>query len=116
MDDDLGVAGRLELVAARDEALAQLAIIVDLAVENDGVAAGLVGDGLLAAAEIDDREAPHAERAAVIEELAVVVGAAMEDGTIHRGERAADRFRRAEVVGRRDESVNATHGLASDQR
>jgi hypothetical protein len=53
--DRFGVARRREGVAARDEVFAQRAVVVDLAVEDDGVALVFIADGLLAAAEVDDR-------------------------------------------------------------
>ena len=62
---DLGVAAAAQHVAARLELLAQRRVVVDLAVLRRPDAAALVGEGLVAALDVDDREPPGAERAAV---------------------------------------------------
>jgi hypothetical protein len=54
MDDDLGVAARAEHVTQRDELRNQLAIVVDLAVEDDDHRAVLVEKRLLAGLQVDD--------------------------------------------------------------
>ena len=59
--DDLGVGRRREAVAARHELAPQLAVVVDLAVEDDPDRAVLVGDRLLAGLEVDDGQPAHAE-------------------------------------------------------
>ncbi len=62
MHDDFGVGVRSELVAARDQALPDLAIVVDLAVEDQLHGAVLVADRLVGGgAQIDDAEAAEAE-------------------------------------------------------
>ena len=65
---------------------------------------------LLAAAEIDDRQPAHAHGAALVDVAAVLVGTAMEDGAIHRGERGAGALGIAEIAGSGDESVDPAHG------
>ena len=62
MDDDLGV-GMIggEAVAGALELLAQLDVIVDLAVEDDGDGLVLVEDRLLAGGDVDDGEPPRPE-------------------------------------------------------
>ena len=54
-----------ETMALGLELGAQLAVVVDLAVEEDGDATVLVENRLMAAGQIDDRKAPHAERHAI---------------------------------------------------
>ena len=51
-----------EMVAARLEIAAQLAMVVDLAVEDDPDRAVFVGHRLVAAGAIDDRQTAMAER------------------------------------------------------
>ena len=51
---------------------AQLAIVVDLAVENDGDAVVFVEGRLFAGDEIDDREPTHAERDAARDKQALL--------------------------------------------
>src|SRR4051794_19563536 len=63
---------------------AQLAVVVDLAVLNDGDAAILAGDRLVAVLEVDDRESPHRQRDAALMEDAIAVGSAMRQSRVHR--------------------------------
>ena len=107
--DGFGVAGGLERVAARQEAFTQRAVVVNLAVEDDPVAPIAAGDRLLAARQIDDREAAHADGAALVDVLPILVGAAMVDGAIHRVERGAGALGIADVTGGGDEAVDAAH-------
>ena len=72
-------------MAARLEVGAQLAIVVDLAVEDDPDGAVLVADRLVAAGEVDDAAAaacPRPTRAVDVD--AFVVGAPVNDGLTHR--------------------------------
>src|SRR5205085_1724228 len=62
VDDRLGVAVGSEHMAAPFERAAQLAVVVDLAVEHDPDRAVFVRDGLLSVAEVDDAQPPHADR------------------------------------------------------
>ncbi len=91
MKQHLGVAGSSEAAAARLEIAAQLDPVEDLAVEGDGRAAVGEGHGLAAVAEADDRQAGMAEAAAVGDEVAVLVGAAMPDGAHHAHEKGLAR-------------------------
>ena len=75
-----GVTGARELVA-------QLGVVVDLAVLDDDDAAVLVRDRLVAAGEVDDREAPRAERDLAVDVLAAAVGAAVDELGAHRAKR-----------------------------
>ena len=73
------MAGPLELVP-------QLAVVVELAVLDDGDAAVLVRDRLVAGREVDDREPTRCEPHAVVEEGAVRVGPAVDERPAHRRE------------------------------
>ena len=70
-------------VPAPLEIAPQLLVVVDLAVEDDPDRAVLVRDRLVAAVEIDDAEAAHAERDAVADVHTLIVGAAMRHGAAH---------------------------------
>src|SRR5690606_17757081 len=83
-------------VAPPDQPVPELAVVVDLAVEDDRDGAVFVGDGLAAAAQVDDAEPPHAEADAVGREESVLV-------------RAATRDRRGHPAGSR-QWVRARHG------
>ena len=63
--DGLGIGIRVERVPVRDELRAQLAVVVDLAVEDHPDGAVFVANRLVAAGEVDDAQAAHAERRAI---------------------------------------------------
>src|SRR5687767_11963816 len=68
VEDRFGVRVRAEAVSLRFEAWSQRGVVVDLAVEDDPQRAVLVGHGLLAAFEVDDRQSLHADRGAIVHE------------------------------------------------
>ena len=106
MRDQRRVAGARDRVALRRELPAELAEVVDLAVE-DGSDAGLLAlDGLVAGDEIDDREPAVAEHAAAVRGDGAVVGAAVHERGVHRLDERG--------VGRRprQESADPAHGLS----
>ncbi len=105
MDDRFGVAVGVEGVSEFFELLAQLEIVVDLAVKNDPRRAILIVNRLLPALEIDDREAAHCQADGSVDIEAVFVRAAMPDRFIHAGQQ---RFvNRLAVVS--NESNDSTH-------
>ena len=74
LEDDLGVALREEAVTLGRELAAQLAIIVDAAVEHDGEAKLRIDHRLLrCGSKIDDAQAPMAEGDAILHEGAARV-------------------------------------------
>ena len=75
VDDDFGVGRRVEAVAGGLELAAQLAEVVDLAVEDDPDRAVLVVDRLVAGREVDDAQPAHAERHALVHPHALIVRA-----------------------------------------
>ena len=88
---DLGVAMRLEAVAAGEEFFAQFGVVEDLTVVNDPVAAVLSRDRLLAGGKIDDAQAGVAEANLVVEIDAELVGSAMADHGQHAAEQVLGR-------------------------
>src|SRR5690242_2859777 len=88
MDQDLRVGLRGKAVPAQDQALTQLAVAVQLAVEDDGDVLGFVPDGLLAAGEVDNAQPAHpqskARRARLVKEESFFIGTAMAQGRGHR--------------------------------
>src|SRR5438067_6015248 len=90
----LGIGIALELQAVELELAADLAEVVDLAIEGEREAGGLVAHRLVRAVRIDDREAPVAEGHAVFaargEERAAAgaVGATVRERIEHWDERA----------------------------
>ena len=75
--EDLGVRARLEAVAEVFQAPAQRLVVVDLAVEDGHERAVLVGDRLMAALDVDDAQAAHAQPHVVVEVKALVVRASV---------------------------------------
>ncbi len=107
MDEDLGVRVRRETVAAALQLTAQLAVVVDLAVLDDGDAAVLVGDRLVAVLEVDDRESPHRQRNPALVEETIAVRSAMVEPRVHRPDRL-DVGNRTPLS--RGHSADAAHG------
>ena len=83
MHEHLGVAVRPEAMARAFQLLAQLLVVVDLAVLHDVARAVLVGDRLVAGLEIDDREAPCGESDSAVDVLPEAVGPAVAEGGAH---------------------------------
>jgi hypothetical protein len=83
MDDDLGVGARREDVATVPKSALKIAIVVDLSVEDDVESPILVGDGLMAAVEIDDRQPANAETDRSVDVIADVVRSAVDDRRTH---------------------------------
>src|SRR5439155_17286455 len=71
------------------ELACQLGVVVDLAVLDDRACAVFVGERLVAALEVDDRESPCSESDAAVDEAPFRVGSAMEERRGHRGEAVA---------------------------
>ena len=107
--EHLGVAASREPVTPPLQVSAQLAVVVDLPVLNHVDAAILVGDGLVAAFEVDDREPPHREPHRAVHERALAVRPAVSHGLAHRLERGGVGAR-ASVE--RNEAANAAHAAS----
>ena len=83
MDEDLDVRTGSEPVTARGERVLDLAEVVDLAIGDDLHRTVLVGERLLAAGNVDDREAAHGKADARQQNAAFVVGTPMVQGPDH---------------------------------
>ena len=77
MDDDLGIGLGREAMAAPQKGLAELDVVVDLAIEDGPHRAVLVGQRLAAALGGDDTKTPMAERHGPVDVVALVVGSAV---------------------------------------
>ena len=102
VDDHLRVAAGAEGVSACQQLALDLHEVEDLAVEGHDDSVVLVVERLLAALEVDDRQAPMTETDAGLEVKSVAVRASMAERRIHRLEhplcdrdvrRAGRRFR-----------------------
>ena len=90
VDEHLGVAVAAEHVSVRNQLGAQMQVVVDLAVEGDPDGPVLVRHRLGAGrGEIDDRQAPVAERDGPVHVQAAPVGAAMRDDLRHASDELA---------------------------
>ena len=78
---------RRQGVAARHQLSAQLAMVVDLAVEHELDRAVLVAHRLLAHRRIHHAQSPHAERDVRRDVATLLVGTAMHDRRAHRAQR-----------------------------
>src|SRR5262249_57207940 len=96
-----------EAMAGGHEALPERGMVVDLAVADGENVAGFVAQGLSAARDVDDREAPAAERGATRGPGPITVRSAVRQRGAHP---LADR-----VARRTDGSVDSAHGLAPQQ-
>ena len=74
---ELDVADAAKRVALRLELGAELAVVVELAVDDRDDVAALVRDRLVAGLEVDDREPPHREPGALAEPAALAVRTAV---------------------------------------
>ena len=108
MGDHLGVAARAQLVAALQQLLAQLAEVVDLAVQDHGDRAVLVGDRRVAGDQVDDREAILRDHRLASGEAPAGVGPAMLQGC----ELGVDDGAKIARL-RRDDPADAAHQAAA---
>src|ERR1041385_3040457 len=86
-------------MAASFEIGAQLAIIVNLAVEDHGYLTIFVESRLLAGEEIDDRQTAHAERDSIVQQITFRIRPAMDHAIAHRAQELFSAFtwRRARI-------------------
>jgi len=83
MRKDFGVGGAAEGMTSLLEISAQLAIVIDFAVQDYGDAVVFVEYRLLSGDEVDDCEPPHSERDTCGDEQALGVRAAMSHPLAH---------------------------------
>src|SRR5450755_3787082 len=111
MDENFGVGLSGEAMAAEKQSFAQLAIVVELTVEEDGCVVSFIPDGLIAAGQIDDAEAAHAEGQArgarIVEKKTFVVGSAVLQGGGH----GADTRLGTLVMSSEGDAANAAHAI-----
>ena len=90
---------------ARAELLAQLAIVINLAVRHKPQRTVRVRERLMTASEVDDREPAHADRTWAISINAIVVRSAVNDGLAH----SAKSFHRRGLPVELQDSVDSAH-------
>jgi len=83
MQNRLGIALRRECVSAPQQLAPQLAVIVDLAVEDDDLGPIFVENRLAPAGQVDDAEPPHAQSHGAVHIDALVVRPSVPDGFAH---------------------------------
>jgi hypothetical protein len=110
VDDHLGVRAAAEHVALRAQPARELAIVVDLAVEDHPRRLILARHRLAAGVEVDDLEPPDAEPGRAAHDEAGVVRTAVGEPIGHRFE---DRLVGTAVAARQDVADDAAHGRYS---
>ena len=109
VDENFGVGLGGEAVATEKKGFAQLAIVVKLAVEEDGYVPGFIPNGLISAGQIDDAETAHAEGQArdarLVEEKTFTVGAAV----LQSGGHGADTRLGVLVMCSEGDAANSAH-------
>src|SRR5438128_10733732 len=86
VNDGFSIAVSIKSVAEFLELFAQLAIVVDLAVENNPRGAILIMNWLVTAREIDNRKPAHSQAHGAAEIEAIVVRTAMANCIAHPAE------------------------------
>ena len=115
MHEDFGVGLRGEAMAAADEAFTQLSIVIQFAVKNYRDIASFVPNGLVAAGQVDDGQAAHAQSetgyAWFVHDEALAVGTTMRHGGGHHA------HTRAGVVIRssKGRAANSAHAIFLSQ-
>ena len=109
MNYGFSIAVGVELVPQLLQLLAQLAIVVDLAVENDPGGTVLIANWLVPAFQINDRKPAHGQAHAVAQIKAVVIGPAVTNGLVHAPQQLAV-YRSAVTT---NNACYATHFLLS---
>jgi hypothetical protein len=69
-----------ERVAGLFQLVTQVGMIVDFAVEDDGISPVRREYWLMAAGNVDDAEAPHSKAEIAVDEIPAIVGTSMDDG------------------------------------
>src|SRR6266403_5699244 len=103
-------------MAARFKVRAQLAIVIDLAVKNHGDAVIFVESWLLASEQIDDCQTAHAQRDAVVEQIAFRVRTAMMHAIAHRAQKLFTAIARRRAWIEIGPTGYAAHKINSPQR
>ena len=84
MDDDFGIGMRRELVSAPISSVAQLGVVVDLAIEDQPHRAVFVRHRLMSGfRQVDDRQPAQAETNGAVDVAAGAVGAPMKHRIAH---------------------------------
>jgi hypothetical protein len=116
MNDGFSIGTCSEVMAAREQVIAKLGEIVNLAIEHHPDAAVLIGKRLMTAGEIDDAEAPKTKTQTAVNENAFVIGTAMDDGVGHAAnERLGDRVAPLKLKNSAD-SAHSRGPVAGDLR
>ena len=97
---------------ARAEALqpgAQLAMVVDLAVKDDGEGAVLLKNRLLTAREVDNAQAAHCHPDVTLDKESIIVRTTVDYLSVHRGQDVA--LNAASVI-RIQDSADSAHSAS----
>jgi hypothetical protein len=95
VNDGLGVGVGVEAVTAGTQVVAQLAIVVDFAVEDDPDRAVFIANRLMTAREVDDAQPSHPQRDTIVHEHTFIVRTPMPDDLAHS---VHDRLARVRLI------------------
>src|SRR6266478_1001133 len=107
VNDCFGVAVGIKGVAQLLKLVAELAIVVDFAVENNPGGAVLVMNWLRATGEVDDGQPPHPQAYGAVEIEAVVIGSTVTHGVCHARQQRTVNIQSVTT----NNSYNSTHTL-----
>src|SRR5208337_3106186 len=109
VNENLRVRLRREMMPGEEEAFSQFAVVVQLAVEDDGYVGGFVPDGLVTTGNVDDAKAAHAQgearSARVADKVALIIGSTMAHGRSHASHARLRFF----AIGSVSESTDSAH-------
>ena len=83
VDESFGIAVRGEPMAPADQLVAKFLIVINLTVEYHPYRAVFIGNRLMARAQVDDAEAPHADSARAVGVNTFIIRSAMADQVGH---------------------------------
>ena len=83
VENGFGIAIGVELMPGLCQFLAQVRMVIELAVIYDPDVLFLVGNGLVAGLDIDDAESPHGEADVGLDEKAIIIRPAMSNALVH---------------------------------
>ena len=111
MNNRFCIAIRVKPMAQLFQFLAELQVVINLAIENDPRRPVLIGDWLLTTLDVDDRQPANAEPYAPIDVESILIGTSMADGFAHaREQRLVNRFRAVSNY-----AYNSTHWMRENK-
>ena len=83
MRDRLAIALRAEAMTASAQLVAQLTVVVDFSIEDEGDRLVFVGERLIATGDINDAQTAHGQADIAVDEVAGAIRTAMPQPVVH---------------------------------